>query len=83
MGDAAAVSDEVEAAVAAFQIPVYRHFHVVELDLHAVEQGVLIGGAGCHLIQGVDHFNNAVKNPFGQHKTQIAGSARVKFHPLI
>ena len=73
MGDAAAVADDVQARVAAFQMVVYIHFHVIELDLHAVEQSVIVGGAGRHLVQGVNHFNDAVENSLGQHQTQIAG----------
>ena len=68
MGHAAAVTDDVKALVTAFQVLVQFHFHVVEFDLHAVEQGIVIGGTGCDLVQGVDHLNDAVQNTLGQHQ---------------
>ena len=52
VGDAAAVTDDVQAGVAGFQLFADLHLHVVELDLHAVEQGIVVGGAGGHLVQG-------------------------------
>ena len=52
MGDATAVSDDVQTLVPGLQLLVDFHFHVVELDLHAVEQGIVVGGAGGHLVQG-------------------------------
>ena len=52
---------------------IHGHFHIVEFDLHAVEQGVVVDGAGGDLIQGVEHFDDAVQNSLGQHQTQIAG----------
>ena len=45
MGDAAAVTDDVQALVPGFQLLVHFHFHVVELDFHTVEQGIIVGGA--------------------------------------
>ena len=54
--------------MAALQILVYIYFHVVEFDLHAVQQGIVIGSTRRDLIQGVDHFNNAVQNTFRQHQ---------------
>ena len=49
VGDAAAVADDVQAGVAGLQAVVDLHFHVVEFHLHAVEQGVVVGGAGATL----------------------------------
>ena len=88
MGDAAAVTDDVEARVLGFQVVVYGDFHVVELDLYAVEQGVVIGGARGDFIQGVEHFDDAVQNPLGQYQAQVAGGGvegggdEAFFHPL-
>ena len=73
VGNAAAVADDIQAGVAAFQPLVHFHFHVVELDLHAVEQGIVVGGAGGHLVQSVDHFDDAVQNSLGQHQAQVTG----------
>ena len=67
VGDAAAVADDKQAGVAGFQLLAHFHFHVVELYFHAVEQGVVVGGAGGDLIQGVDHFDDAIQDALGQH----------------
>ena len=37
MGDAAAVSDDIQALIAGFQIIIYFNFHIVEFDLYAVQ----------------------------------------------
>ena len=73
VGDAAAVADDKQAGIAGFQLLARFHFHVVELYFHAVEQGVVVGGAGGDLIQGVDHFDDAIQDALGQHQAQIAG----------
>ena len=73
VGDAAAVADDVKAGIAGLQPVADLDFHVVELDLHAVEQGVVVGGAGGHLVQSVDHFDDAVQDALGQHQAQVAG----------
>ncbi len=36
--------------------------HVVELDLDAVEQGVVVRGAGGDLVERVDHLDDAVED---------------------
>ena len=69
MGDAAAVADDVQPRIPGLQMFIHSHFHIVELDLHAVEQGVVVGGAGGDLIQRVEHLDDAVQNPLGQHQT--------------
>ena len=73
VGDAAAVADDKQAGIAGFQLLAHFHFHVVELYFHAVEQGVVVGGAGGDLDQGVDHFDDAIQDALGQHQAQIAG----------
>ena len=71
MGDAAAVADDIQALAAALQILVYGHLHVIELHLDAVEEGIIVGGAGGDLIQGVNHLNDAVQQALRQHQAQI------------
>ena len=66
VGHAAAVPDHIEPFVFGLQILVQRHFHVVEFHFHAIEQGIVIGGTLADLIQRIDHFDNAVQDPFGQ-----------------
>ena len=73
MGDTAAVADDVKALVAGFQLFADLYLHIVELDFHTVQEGVFVGGAGSYLVQGVDHFNDAVQDALGQHQAQIAG----------
>ena len=46
MRDAAAVADDIQALVAGFQLLVNLDFHVVEFDLYAVEQRIVVGCAG-------------------------------------
>ena len=73
VGDAAAVTDDVKSLVAALQVGVDLHLHVVELHFHTVEEGIVVGGAGGHFIQGVDHLNDTVQDALGKHQTQITG----------
>ena len=73
MGDAAAVTDNKETGISGLQFLIDFYFHVVEFDFHTVEQSIIIGGAGCNLIQCVDHLDDAVQNSLGKNQTQIAG----------
>ena len=42
MGDAAAIANDVKAGMlVGFQFFIHLNLHIVELDLHAVQQGVL------------------------------------------
>ena len=45
MSHTAAVTDDVQALVTAFQMFVQFHFHIIEFDFHTVEQGIVVGGA--------------------------------------
>ena len=45
----------------------------VELDLRAIEQGVVVGGTGSQLVQLIDHLNDVVQLPLGQGQGQVAG----------
>ena len=76
MGDAAAVPDDIQSVMlTAFQLFIHLDLHIVELDLHAVQQGILIGGAGGYFIQCINHLHNIVQNPLGQHQTEVAGGS--------
>ena len=48
----------------------------VELDLRAIEQGVVICGAWRDLIQSVDHLDDIVKLPLRKSEAQVAGNGR-------
>ena len=74
MGDAAAVSDDIEAFMAALKVFVQRNFHVIEFYFHAVQQGIVIGCAGGDLVQRVDHFHDSVHDPLGEYKAQVSRS---------
>ena len=73
MGHAAAVADDEQARVAGLEVLVQLDLHVIELHLHAIEQGVVVGGAGGDLVQGVDHLDDAVQDALGHHQAQVAG----------
>ena len=48
----------------------------IELDLRAVEQCVVVGGARRQLVQLINHFDDIVQLPFWQGQGQIAGNRR-------
>ena len=73
MGDSAAIPDDVEAFVAGLQVLIDPDLHIVELDFHAVEQGAVVGRAGSDLVEGIDHLDDAVEDPLGQHEGEVAG----------
>ena len=74
MSDAAAVADDDTGPCGMdLQMLVQGHLHVVELDLHAIEQGIVVGGARGDAVQGVDHLDDAVQDALGQHQAQVAG----------
>ena len=73
MRHAAAVSNDVKAFVAAFQVLVNLHLHVVELHFHAVQKSIVIGCSRSHFVQGIDHLDNTVQDSLGQYQTEITG----------
>ena len=62
------VSDHVQALVSSFKMFIHLDFHVVELDLNAVQKSIVIGGTRCDAVEGVDHLDDAVKDALGQYK---------------
>lgn len=76
VGDAAAVSDDIEPRVLGLQMLVQRHFHIIELHLDAIEKRVVICRTRRNLIELIDHLDDAVQNPLGQNQTEIAGRRR-------
>ena len=62
------------------QILVQLHFHIVELNLHAVQQRIVVGRAGGDLVQGVDHLDNAVQDSLGNHQAQVPRRRRKGGH---
>ena len=41
--------------------------------LPSVEQGIVISGSRCNLIQSIDHLYNTVKDSLRQYQAQVAG----------
>ena len=73
MGNAASVSDNVKSLMLGFEVFIDLDLHIIELDLDAVKQSIVVCGAGCDLIECIKHFYNTVENTFGKNKAQIAG----------
>ena len=74
MGNAAAVTDDVESIMTGHQVVIHFHLHVVEFNLHSIKKSVIICRTRCHLIQGINHLDNTVQNPFWENQAQITGS---------
>ena len=73
MGDAAAIANDVKAGMlVGFQFFIHLNLHIVELDLHAVQQRVVVGRAGGDLVEGVDHFDDAVENALRDDEREVA-----------
>ena len=69
----AAVADNEEVFVAGLQVGVGVDLHIIELDLDAVEKGVVVCGAGGDLVEGVDHLNDAVEDSLGDDEREVTG----------
>ncbi len=76
MGHARAVADDEQSLVAGLEILVNGDLHVVELDLHPVEQGVVVRRARRDLVQRVDHLDDAVEDALGNDQGKVAGRGR-------
>ena len=71
---AAAVSYDVQPLVLRLQVLVQLNLHIVELHLHTVEQGIVVRGTRCDLVQRIYHLYDAVQYPLWQHEAQITWS---------
>ena len=60
VGYAASVTDDVQTFVTAFQVVVDFNFHIVEFNFHTIQKGIIVCSSRSDLIQGVDHFDDAV-----------------------
>ena len=70
---AAAVTDHIQTRILCLKVFVQIHFHIVEFHFYAVQQGIVVRRAWGDFVQGLDHLNDAVQNPLGNHQTQISG----------
>ena len=76
MRDAAAVADDEQALVRRLQILVDGDLHVVEFDLNAVKQRIVVRRTGGDLVKRVDHLDDAVENALRDDQRQIARRSR-------
>ena len=63
VGDATAVTNDIKTFVAALQMRVDRHFHIVELDFHTVQKGVIVQRFG-DLIRGQRSTTKRIEESF-------------------
>ena len=68
MGDARAIANDEQAAVLGLELRADLDFHIIELDFHAVEQRVVVRGAGRDLFERVEHFYYAVEYALGHYE---------------
>ena len=73
MSRSAAVADHEEVFVAGLEVAVGIDFHIIELDLDAVEQGIVVRCAGSDLVKRVDHLDDSVENSLRDNKGEVAG----------
>ena len=59
-----------------FQILIDRNFHVIELDLDAIKQRIVVCCTRSDLVKRVDHLDDAVENALRNDQRQIARRGR-------
>ena len=74
--DTTAVADDIQAGILGLQVLVQFHLHIVELDLHTVEQRIVVRSARGYFVQCIDHLNDPVQDPFRHHQAQVAWRCR-------
>ena len=72
MGHTAAVSDDEQSWMTGLEMLVQRHLHIIKLNLHAIEQRIVIGCTWCDLVQRVDHLDDSVQYSLGDDQAQVA-----------
>ena len=75
MGNTASVSYYKEIWINGLKLLINRNFHIVELNLYTVKQGVIIGSTRSDLIEGVDHLDDSVKDSLRKNETQVTGGS--------
>ena len=73
MRDSAAVPDHKQTLVAGLEIVVDIDGHVVELDLDAIQQGVITCGTWRNLVKGIDHLDDVVQDALRDDQRQVSG----------
>ena len=61
-------SDDVKSLIFALKLIVKLYLHVVELDLYAVKQGIVICSSRCYLVERVYHLNDSVQDSLWKHQ---------------
>ena len=59
---------------------VKHDLHIIELNLYAIQQRIVIRRPRRDFIQRVNHLDDAIQNPLWQHQTQIARRSRERRH---
>ena len=60
MGHSTSVSDHIQPLMQRLKMFIQLYFHIVEFHFHSVKQCIIICSSRCDLIQGIDHFNDAI-----------------------
>ena len=79
MRDAAAVADDEQALVYRLQILVDGDLHVVELDLDAIKERIVVRRSGSNFVERVDHLDDAVENALRDDQRQITRRGRQRW----
>ncbi len=72
MCNAGSVADDVESLALCLKVLVKFYFHIVELDLYAVEQRVVVCCSRCDLVKGVNHLDDIVHDALGDHQGKVS-----------
>lgn len=71
-----AVTDNIKSFMKRLKVFVNFNFHIVEFNLNAIEQCIIIRCTRRNIIKGINHFNNAVKDSLRQYKTKVTRCSR-------
>ena len=73
MGSSAAVADNEEVLMAGLEVGVNVDLHIIELDLDAVEEGIVVRCTGRDLVKRVDHLDDSVEDSLWDYEGEVAG----------
>ena len=60
MGHTTAISDDIKSRIPALQILIQLYFHIIEFYFHTIQQGIIVCGTRCNLIERIDHLHDTV-----------------------
>ena len=73
MGNTRAVADYIKPLMAGLEVLCDVDLHIVELDLNAVKESVIVGGSGSYLIERIDHLDYSVEYALRKHEAEVTG----------